>query len=43
MVNILFANCAQFEGKYTNLGDWAIFEAMLQSMKREIDEKEIEI
>lgn len=43
MVNILFANCAQFEGEFTNLGDWAIFEAMLQSLKREIGEKEIQI
>lgn len=29
MKTIYFANHAQFEGRYTNLGDWAIFEQMI--------------
>lgn len=40
---IFFANHAQFEGKYTNLGDWAIFEQMEEMFLPEIQKGHIEI
>lgn len=40
---ILFANHAQFEGMYTNLGDWAIFEQMEKALLPEIERKNVEI
>lgn len=43
MKRILFANHAQFEGRCTNLGDWAIFEQMVEKLSPEIDTKKIEI
>ena len=43
MVKVLFANHAQFEGKYTNLGDWAIFETMIQNLTPLIDDRRIEV
>lgn len=33
MVKIYFANHAQFEGRCTNLGDWAIFEQMIYMLE----------
>lgn len=36
MKTIYFANHAQFEGRYTNLGDWAIFEQMIEELTPEI-------
>lgn len=43
MKRILFANHAQFEGRYTNLGDWAIFEQMVADLLPEIKKKNIEV
>ena len=43
MVRVLFANHAQFEAQYTNLGDWAIFEEMVDKFKPLIDAGRIEI
>lgn len=43
MKRILFANHAQFEGRHTNLGDWAIFEQMVECLLPEIENKTIEI
>ena len=43
MKRILFANHAQFEGKRTNLGDWAIFEQMEEVFLPEIKRGSIEI
>lgn len=40
---ILFANHAQYEGRNTNLGDWAIFEQMIEKLFPEITSGEIEI
>jgi len=40
---ILFANHAQFEGKHTNLGDWAIFEQMVNKLSPQIKSGEIEV
>lgn len=36
MKTIYFANHAQFEGRYTNLGDWAIFEQMIGQFEPDI-------
>ena len=43
MKRIFFANHCQFEGKYTNLGDWAIFEQMENLFLPEIQNGNIEI
>ena len=43
MKRILFANHAQFEGAHTNLGDWAIFEEMVESLSDEIKNGNVEI
>ena len=43
MKRIFLANHAQFEGKYTNLGDWAIFEQMENLFLPEIYNGNIEI
>ena len=43
MVKVLFANHAQFEGQYTNLGDWAIFEEMIDRFKSYVDDGEMEV
>lgn len=43
MKRILFANHAQFEGRCTNLGDWAIFEQMADKLFPEIEAGNIEI
>lgn len=43
MKRIFFANHSQFEGKYTNLGDWAIFEQMENIFLPEIQNGNIEI
>ncbi len=43
MKRIFFANHSQFEGKYTNLGDWAIFEQMENLFLPEIQNGNIEI
>lgn len=43
MKRILFANHAQFEGRRTNLGDWAIFEQMEETLLPEIKKGNIEI
>lgn len=43
MTRIFFANHAQFEGRYTNLGDWAIFEQMEKLFVPEIENGNIEI
>lgn len=43
MKRILFANHAQFEGRYTNLGDWAIFEEMIDMFHDDIINKKVEI
>lgn len=37
MKTIYFANHAQFEGRFTNLGDWAIFEQMMDALSEKID------
>lgn len=43
MKTIYFANHAQFEGRYTNLGDWAIFEEMVDSIRPYIDDKQCKV
>lgn len=43
MKTIFFANHAQFEGRYTNLGDWAIFEHMIEELSPYIEKKEVEV
>ncbi len=44
MIKIFFANHAQFEGRQTNLGDWAIFEQMYHDLKeKQIEDDNIEI
>lgn len=43
MVKVLFANHAQFEGQYTNLGDWAIFEEMIDRFQSYVDDGEMEV
>lgn len=43
MKTIYFANHAQFEGKYTNLGDWAIFEQMIGQLTPYIKQKECKV
>ena len=39
MKKVFFANHAQFEGKYTNLGDWAIFEQMIKRLEPYVNTK----
>ena len=34
---------SQFEGRYTNLGDWAIFEEMIDMFHDDIINKKVEI
>lgn len=43
MKTIYLANHAQFEGKHTNLGDWAIFEQMIAKLKPYIDKKKYRV
>lgn len=40
---VLFANHAQFEGRRTNLGDWAIFEQMVSVFNPYIEKDIIEV
>ena len=42
-VKIFFANHAQFEAQYTNLGDWAIFEQMIGKLGKFIEEGRVEV